>query len=239
MHFFLLSVVDILTRIFATRALLYGEWSSGNNGVSERNVSRDTWMCVEWIRRISSIMRNNKTNVKNKERSEKGNDESKRREKTFDKKKYRLQKYSNKYKSMYRIYIFDRLTWLLIQHVFTCIYTVNQLEEKRKKAVLRGFYKELKKDEQTSNLETTIKNTHEEAIKYVNCSILSSCSLISNLRILFIYLFIIYYSQQLQKERLCFSQSQTGVQAQSGREGEEDRRSCSNKSRTRGSSEEI
>ncbi|XP_060825154.1 thyroid transcription factor 1-associated protein 26 homolog [Bombus pascuorum] len=43
--------------------------------------------------------------------------------KPFDKKKYRLQKYSNKYK-------------------------VTQWEQRRKKAVLRGFYKQIDKDQQ-------------------------------------------------------------------------------------------
>ncbi|CAK9809518.1 Thyroid transcription factor 1-associated protein 26 homolog [Anthophora quadrimaculata] len=43
--------------------------------------------------------------------------------KPFDKKKYRLQKYSNKYK-------------------------INQWEERRKKAILRDFYKELDTDKQ-------------------------------------------------------------------------------------------
>ena len=43
--------------------------------------------------------------------------------KPFNKKKYRLQKYSNKYK-------------------------VNQWEQRRKKAVLRGFYKQIGKDQQ-------------------------------------------------------------------------------------------
>ncbi|EZA56818.1 Thyroid transcription factor 1-associated protein 26-like protein [Ooceraea biroi] len=86
-------------------------------------------------------MRNNKKNVKNKERSEEGNNKDKQRGKTFDKKKYRLQKYSNKYK-------------------------ISQWEERRKKAVLRGFYKELEKDRQnvaqtSSNFENTSKNTTE------------------------------------------------------------------------------
>lgn len=40
-------------------------------------------------------------NTKNKRPAGKGDDENGKREKKFDKKKYRLQKYSNKYKSMY------------------------------------------------------------------------------------------------------------------------------------------
>lgn len=48
-------------------------------------------------------MKNNKKNVKNKERPEEGNDENEKCKKPFDKKKYRLQKYSNKYKSTYVI----------------------------------------------------------------------------------------------------------------------------------------
>ncbi|XP_077255760.1 uncharacterized protein LOC143893859 [Temnothorax americanus] len=70
-------------------------------------------------------MRNNARNVKGKGGTDKSGDEDKPREKKFDKKKYRLQKYSNKYK-------------------------INQWEERRKKAVLRGFYKELRKDQQSS-----------------------------------------------------------------------------------------
>ncbi|CAL1683256.1 unnamed protein product [Lasius platythorax] len=80
-------------------------------------------------------------NTKNKRPAGKGDDENGKREKKFDKKKYRLQKYSNKYK-------------------------INQWEEKRKKAVLRGFYKELEKDRQnssqaSSNLNRASNNTNE------------------------------------------------------------------------------
>ncbi|KYQ54034.1 Thyroid transcription factor 1-associated protein 26 like protein [Trachymyrmex zeteki] len=86
-------------------------------------------------------MRNNARNVKDKGRTDKDDIEDKHREKKFDKKKYRLQKYSNKYK-------------------------INQWEERRKKAVLREYYKELKKDQQnsagtSSNLSNTSKNANE------------------------------------------------------------------------------
>ncbi|XP_011696439.1 PREDICTED: thyroid transcription factor 1-associated protein 26 homolog [Wasmannia auropunctata] len=71
-------------------------------------------------------MRNSARNVKdNKNRTGKNGNNDKPREKKFDKKKYRLQKYSNKYK-------------------------IEQWEEKRKKAVLLGFYNQLKRDEQNS-----------------------------------------------------------------------------------------
>ncbi|XP_011867211.1 PREDICTED: thyroid transcription factor 1-associated protein 26 homolog [Vollenhovia emeryi] len=87
----------------------------------------------------SSSMRNNARNVKDKGRKDKGGDRDKPREKKFDKKKYRLQKYSNKYK-------------------------INQWEERRKKAVLRGFYKELGKSQQISgeaSLGSNSKNGDE------------------------------------------------------------------------------
>lgn len=52
---------------------------------------------------------------------------------------------------------------------------VSQWEERRKKAVLRGFYKELEKDQQnspqtSSDLGDTLKNANE-ATRYVNFSI--------------------------------------------------------------------
>lgn len=50
-------------------------------------------------------MRSNARNVKDKGRTDKGDDKNEQREKKFDKKKYRLQKYSNKYKSTYTVYI--------------------------------------------------------------------------------------------------------------------------------------
>ncbi|KAL6428385.1 hypothetical protein ACFW04_008578 [Cataglyphis niger] len=80
-------------------------------------------------------------NIKNNRSVEKEEHENGKREKKFDKKKYRLQKYSNKYK-------------------------INQWEEKRKKAVLRGYYKELKKDQQnssqtSSNLNHASKNAND------------------------------------------------------------------------------
>ncbi|XP_043583478.1 thyroid transcription factor 1-associated protein 26 [Bombus pyrosoma] len=61
--------------------------------------------------------------------------------KPFNKKNYRLQKYSNKYK-------------------------VNQWEQRRKKAVLRGFYKEIGKDQQQNLKKFAFKandqNDHEK-----------------------------------------------------------------------------
>lgn len=54
-------------------------------------------------------MRRDSKNVKDKDRMDKGDDEDKPREKKFDKKRYRLQKYSNKYKSMYTIHVTNRL----------------------------------------------------------------------------------------------------------------------------------
>ncbi|KAH0954519.1 hypothetical protein HN011_000247 [Eciton burchellii] len=81
-------------------------------------------------------MKSDRRNFENKGRSAKGNDKNKAGEKTFDKKKYRLQKYSNKYK-------------------------VNQWEERNKKAALREFYKDLKKEnfnQRPLNSEGTSKN---------------------------------------------------------------------------------
>lgn len=48
---------------------------------------------------IVTIMENNAKNVRNKRRSRNETEKTEQRKKTFDKKKYRLQKYSNKYKS--------------------------------------------------------------------------------------------------------------------------------------------
>ncbi|XP_017892998.1 uncharacterized protein LOC108632752 [Ceratina calcarata] len=78
-----------------------------------------------------------KTHTKNEKQSE----NIATNKKPFDKKKYRLQKYSNKYK-------------------------INQWEERRKKAILRGFYKELDKDQQ-QNLKTQSASKgdgHEEFV---------------------------------------------------------------------------
>jgi len=82
-------------------------------------------------------------NVKDKKgRTDKnGEEDNKQREKKFDKKKYRLQKYSNKYK-------------------------IDQWEERRKKAILHRFYKELNKDQQNSaeaslNFSETFKNANK------------------------------------------------------------------------------
>lgn len=49
-------------------------------------------------------MKNNARNVKDNSQADKGGDKDKQQGKKFDKKKYRLQKYSNKYKSMYTMY---------------------------------------------------------------------------------------------------------------------------------------
>ncbi|XP_011631059.1 thyroid transcription factor 1-associated protein 26 homolog [Pogonomyrmex barbatus] len=93
---------------------------------------------------MKNNMKNN--NVKGKNRAVKKDEENKHHEKKFDKKKYRLQKYSNKYK-------------------------IKQWEERRKKAVLRGFYKELEKDQQNStqtllNSSSTSKNVNETTDKF-------------------------------------------------------------------------
>ncbi|XP_050575545.1 thyroid transcription factor 1-associated protein 26 [Bombus affinis] len=64
-------------------------------------------------------MKNYVKNVFNRKQSEYASNGKK----PFNKKKYRLQKYSNKYK-------------------------VNQWEQRRKKAVLRGFYRQIGKDQQ-------------------------------------------------------------------------------------------
>lgn len=109
-------------------------------------------------------------NIKNNRSAEKEEHENGKREKKFDKKKYRLQKYSNKYKSMYMIYPSNRLFYCFFNIHFFAL--VNQWEEKRKKAVLRGYYKELKKDQQnslqtSSNLNHASKNTNEIRYTYV------------------------------------------------------------------------
>ncbi|XP_043269457.1 thyroid transcription factor 1-associated protein 26 homolog isoform X2 [Venturia canescens] len=66
--------------------------------------------------------KNNKKGESHEARNNKNN--STAQKKPFDKKKYRLQKYSNKYK-------------------------VDQWEDRRKKAVLRNFYKDLRKEQGT------------------------------------------------------------------------------------------
>ncbi|XP_003703355.2 uncharacterized protein LOC100878855 [Megachile rotundata] len=71
-------------------------------------------------------MENRIKNLSSKKQSEKANNEKK----PFNKKKYRLQKYSNDYK-------------------------INQWEERRKKAILRHFYKDLKED-QRQNLKKVL-----------------------------------------------------------------------------------
>ncbi|KAG7204408.1 hypothetical protein KM043_004850 [Ampulex compressa] len=73
-------------------------------------------------------------------KSEKGGKEGQTK-KPFDKKRYRLQKYSNKYK-------------------------INQWEERRKKATIRNFYKELQKEQRDTNgqkISALTANKHEEA----------------------------------------------------------------------------
>ncbi|KAL0113457.1 hypothetical protein PUN28_012544 [Cardiocondyla obscurior] len=85
-------------------------------------------------------MRNNARNVVDKGRTDRNSDKDERGKKEFDKKKYRLQKYSNKYK-------------------------VTQWEERRKKAVLRRFYKELKKDQQNSTETLNLNCTSENGEK--------------------------------------------------------------------------
>ncbi|KAJ8676418.1 hypothetical protein QAD02_012205 [Eretmocerus hayati] len=70
--------------------------------------------------------KNNRTQLKKK------NDSSDQK-KPFDKKKYREQKYSNKFK-------------------------VNQWEERRRKAMLRNLYKDLKRDEQMSKVKPHMRN---------------------------------------------------------------------------------
>ncbi|KYN03974.1 PREDICTED: thyroid transcription factor 1-associated protein 26 homolog [Cyphomyrmex costatus] len=90
-------------------------------------------------------MKNNAKKMKDKNRTDESNIGNKDRKKTFDKKKYRLQKYSNKYK-------------------------INRWEEKRKEFVLREYYKELKKDQQnsigtSSNLSNTSKNETNKSRK--------------------------------------------------------------------------
>jgi len=78
-------------------------------------------------------MKNDRQNFKNKERG--GNDKNKAREKTFDKKKYRLQKYSNKYKGTYMRHILNRLTLLFIQHI--CLFAYSQsMGRKKQKSCL-------------------------------------------------------------------------------------------------------
>ncbi|XP_028047290.2 thyroid transcription factor 1-associated protein 26 homolog [Monomorium pharaonis] len=92
------------------------------------------------LRGATSTMKTNVRNVKDKGQVDKNANEDKQREKKFDKKKYRLQKYSNKYK-------------------------IEQWEERKKKAVLRQFYKELDKDQPKNSAETSLNlsNTSRNA----------------------------------------------------------------------------
>lgn len=89
----------------------------------------------------------------------------------------------------------------------TCFYLflriVNQWEERRKKAALRGFYKELRKSQQSDpQTSSNLENAADEATRYVKC--LNIARLFpSHLIAVFIY----DTEQQVQKERLCFSQS--------------------------------
>lgn len=128
------------------------------SGVSARRISQsksrtifpkcNTWLhvCTYVYACATSIMRSNAKNVKDKGRTERSGGEDRQRGKKFDKKRYRLQKYSNKYKGTYTVYATNRLTF--IQRFLFAL--VNQWEERRKKAVLREFYKELKKDQPNS-----------------------------------------------------------------------------------------
>lgn len=108
-------------------------------------------------------------NIKNK-RSEGKDDHENGKQKKFDKKKYRLQKYSNKYKSMYSTYTSNRLIYCFFNIYLFAL--VNQWEERRKKAVLRGYYKELKRDQQTSSQISSncaSKNTNEMRYICITC----------------------------------------------------------------------
>lgn len=95
-------------------------------------------------------MKNQIKNLSNGKQSEKEDNVKK----PFNKKKYRIQKYSNEYKSTFPNYasnVIYRLSFLkVIKYYFLIILflTVNQWEERRKKAILRNFYKELNKDQQ-------------------------------------------------------------------------------------------
>ncbi|XP_076231497.1 uncharacterized protein LOC143177469 [Calliopsis andreniformis] len=85
---------------------------------------------------IMKIREKNVSNRKQVNRTEAKNQDNE--VKTFNKKKYRLQKYSNKYK-------------------------LNQWEERRKKAILRDFHKELDKNQCRQNLKKplSLKNINE------------------------------------------------------------------------------
>lgn len=72
--------------------------------------------------------------------------------KPFDKKKWRLQKYSKKYK-------------------------LEQWEEKRKKAVLHEYYKQIKDDQPSMNVEDIYKNYQEENENNLNSNINSPRSI--------------------------------------------------------------
>ncbi|XP_001607665.1 thyroid transcription factor 1-associated protein 26 homolog [Nasonia vitripennis] len=78
--------------------------------------------------------RNRSETERSVKQSERNNAEGSK--KPFNKKKYREQKYSNKFK-------------------------VNQWEEKRKKAILKGFYKDLKKEEKAANFKFSRKSNSE------------------------------------------------------------------------------
>lgn len=116
-------------------------------------------------------MRNNTKNIESKNRRKKEGDEKVQREKTFDKKKYRLKKYSNKYKSKstvciciiqvelhYPIYIRLSTKYLLDIYFFA---SVNQWEERRKKAILREFHKELKRNQNSTQTSINLNDTSE------------------------------------------------------------------------------
>lgn len=136
-----------------------------------RRVGRDGDTVVEskhvyrrFPRRSHADMKTNTKNIRNKNREKNESGEKKQREKKpFDKKKYRLQKYSNKHKSestscMYIIQV------TLVQICFLIniySYAVNQWEERRKKAVLREFHKELKRNQQNSQTSTDLNDILE------------------------------------------------------------------------------
>ncbi|KZC14356.1 PREDICTED: thyroid transcription factor 1-associated protein 26 homolog [Dufourea novaeangliae] len=77
-------------------------------------------------------------NDSNGQQSKDGNEKNRNNEKKpFDKKKYRTQKYSNKYK-------------------------INQWEERRKKAILRDYYKELDKSQRDSKKPLSLKDGDQD-----------------------------------------------------------------------------
>lgn len=174
----------------------------------------------------------NARNVRDKSRADKGDgSEDKQREKKFDKKKYRLQKYSNKYKGMYIrcIYATDRLSSQFYS-TLASLPSVNQWEERRKKAVLRGFYKELEKDRQnsagtSSSSSDASQNANETRYVLSAWNRFGIYDLKSN-----VDRFVRVCEQQVAEEGLCLLQGQAGIPAEAGREEEEGRGRRSHKS---------